>query len=86
VILLCAGSAGAFNLEDFFTAGILGGHFLTLNDAASLSDSAQAALRCSHAEPIPTLLQSRTGRRLAGRWRHEIEYAGRSTAKIPWRA
>ena len=76
VILLCAGSAGAFNLEDFFTAGILVGHFLTLNDAASLSDSAQAALRCSHAEPIPTLLQSRTGRRLAGRWRHEIEYAG----------
>ncbi len=76
VILLCAGSAGAFNLEDFFTAGILVGHFLTLSDAASLSDSAQAALRCSHAEPIPTLLQSRTGSRLAGRWRHEIEYAG----------
>jgi 2-phosphosulfolactate phosphatase len=75
LILLCAGSAGVFNIEDFFTAGILVRHFLTLTAAASLSDSAEAALRCSRAEAVPTLMQSRIGRRLAGRWQHEIEYA-----------
>jgi len=79
LILLCAGSTGAFSIEDFFTAGVLVRHFLSLAGAAftaRLSDSAEAALRCSQGEPIPTLLQSRVGRRLAGRWRHEIEFAG----------
>jgi|SRR2546425_7697469 2-phosphosulfolactate phosphatase len=76
LILLCAGSAGAFNIEDFYTAGVLVRHFVSLVKAAFLSDSAQAALSCSRAEAIPTLTQSRIGRRLAGKWRHEIEYAG----------
>jgi len=76
MLLLCAGSGGAFNIEDFFTAGILARHFLSLSGAGFLSDSAEAALRCSQAEPVPTLMQSRIGRRLAGRWGHEIEYAG----------
>jgi 2-phosphosulfolactate phosphatase len=76
VILLCAGSAGAFNIEDFFTAGKLVGHFSSLNDTALLSDSAQAALQCSRAEAVPTLLNSRIGRRYAHKWRHEIEFAG----------
>jgi 2-phosphosulfolactate phosphatase len=76
LILLCAGARGAFNIEDFYTAGVLVRRFLSLSEAASLSDSAQAALICSRAEAIPTLMQSRIGRRLAGKWRHEIEYAG----------
>jgi 2-phosphosulfolactate phosphatase len=76
LILLCSGSAGTFGIEDFYTAGILVSHFSALTEAAFLTDSAQAALRCSHAEAIPTLMQSRIGRRLAARWRHEIEYAG----------
>jgi 2-phosphosulfolactate phosphatase len=75
LILLCAGSAGAFNIEDFFTAGVLVGHFLSLSTPALLSDSAQAALRCSQGEAVPTLMQSRIGRRLAGRWHDEIVYA-----------
>ena len=81
VILLCAGSGGAFNIEDFFTAGILVKHFLSLSEVVFLSDSAEAALRCSQAEAIPTLMQSRIGRRLAGRWRHEIEYAGQTDSE-----
>ena len=76
LILLCAGSGGAFSIEDFFTAGVLVRHALTLEQGIWLSDSAEAALRCSQGEPIPTLLQSRIGRRLAGRWRNEIEFAG----------
>jgi 2-phosphosulfolactate phosphatase len=76
VILLCAGSAGAFNIEDFFTAGILVGHFLSLTATASLTDSARAALHCSQAEAIPMLLNSRIGRRYAHKWYHEIEFAG----------
>ncbi len=76
LILLCAGSAGAFGIEDFYTAGILVSHFPALNEAAFLTDSAQAALRCAHADATATLMQSRIGRRLAARWRHEIEYAG----------
>jgi 2-phosphosulfolactate phosphatase len=76
VILLCAGSAGAFNIEDFFTAGKLVGHFLSLTETALLTDSAQAALHCSRAEAIPLLLNSRIGRRYAHKWRHEIEFAG----------
>jgi len=76
LILLCAGSAGAFGIEDFYTAGILVSHFPALTEAAFLTDSAQAALRCSHADATATLMQSRIGRRLAAKWRHEIEYAG----------
>jgi len=76
LILLCAGSAGTFCIEDFFTAGVLVRHVRTLEHGALLSDSAEAALRCSQGDPIATLLQSRIGRRLAGRWRHEIEFAG----------
>lgn len=75
LILLCAGARGAFNIEDFYTAGVLVRHFQSLREAW-LSDSAQAALICSRAEAIPTLMQSRVGRRLAAKWRHEIEYAG----------
>ncbi len=76
LILLCAGSGGAFGIEDFYTAGILASHFSALTEAAFLTDSAQAALRCSQADATATLMQSRIGRRLAARWRHEIEYAG----------
>jgi 2-phosphosulfolactate phosphatase len=75
LILLCAGATGAFNIEDFYAAGILVGHFSSLTDAAFLTDSAEAALRCSQAEAMATLIQSRIGRRLVGKWRHEIEYA-----------
>lgn len=78
VLLLCAGSAGAFNVEDFFTAGVLVRHFLSLPDAPLLTDAAQAALHSSHADPVSALLQSRVGRRFAPKWRHEIEYAART--------
>jgi len=37
LILLCAGSAGAFNIEDFYTAGVLVRHFVSLVKAAFLS-------------------------------------------------
>jgi 2-phosphosulfolactate phosphatase len=80
VILLCAGSAGAFNIEDFFTAGTLGSHFRTLAGDGHLTDSAQAAIQCSRGDVIATLLESRIGRRYADRWRHEIEFAGQVDA------
>lgn len=82
VILLCAGSAGAFNIEDFFTAGVLVRHFRDLCQSAFLTDSAQAALACSTgAEAVPTLMQSRVGRLFAERWRHEIEFAAQVDAE-----
>ncbi len=78
VLLLCAGSAGSFNIEDFFTAGKLTEHFLAHTDRAFLTDSAQAALKCSQADATTTLLQSRIGRKYADRWRSEIEFAAQS--------
>lgn len=82
VLLVCAGSAGGFNLEDFYGAGYLV-HCLTAGDGDrwQLTDAARAALGLfSHpgwtAESC--LRQSRIGRMMAARGQEdEVAYAAR---------
>jgi 2-phosphosulfolactate phosphatase len=76
VILLCAGSGGSFNVEDFLTAGVLCRHFTSRNGGALLTDSAQAAIHCQSSDLAQALLSSRIGRKYAAQWRAEIEFAG----------
>lgn len=75
ILLLCAGSAGAINVEDFYTAGILAARFLEATPDALVTDSALAALACSRADPVSTLATSRVGRMYFAQWGHEIEFA-----------
>jgi len=76
VILLCAGSGGSFNVEDFLTAGVLCRHFTSRNAETALTDSAQAAIHCESSDLGGALLASRIGRKYAPQWRTEIEFAG----------
>lgn len=69
VLLVCAGSAGAFNLEDFYGAG----HLVSLlarqgSRDQDLSDAALAArLLHDRAEPLDCLSRSRVGRLMLSR-------------------
>lgn len=77
VLLLCAGSLGRFNLEDFYGAGHLVAHLLRQHGYQA-SDSALAALACYQGlRPIEALRQSRVGRGLANALADEVEYAAR---------
>jgi 2-phosphosulfolactate phosphatase len=78
VILLCAGSGGSFNVEDFLTAGVLCRHFTSRNHGAQLTDSAQAAIHCQSSDLAQALLSSRIGRKYAAQWGGEIEFAGQT--------
>jgi 2-phosphosulfolactate phosphatase len=80
VLLVCAGSANNFNLEDFYGAGVLVERFAALlGSGADLSDAAKAALGFSRQATLPdALLDCRVGRMMLGRGlRHEVEYACR---------
>ena len=77
VLLVCAGSAAAFNLEDFYGAGHLVSTFTRSAGGCELSDAAQAALllhdRC---DALSCLSRSRVGRLMLARGlRREVEYA-----------
>lgn len=78
VVLLCSGSAGAFNVEDFLTAGLLCRHLRLARPDIALSDSAQAAARCESPDLAAALLDSRIGRRYADRWSDEIRFASQA--------
>jgi 2-phosphosulfolactate phosphatase len=83
VLLLCSGSGGNFNLEDFYGAGCLVDRFAALLGAeVDLSDAARAALAFYRSASAPqVLLQSRVGRMMAGRGlAHEVEFAARIDA------
>jgi 2-phosphosulfolactate phosphatase len=83
VLLVCSGSGGNFNLEDFYGAGCYVERFAErLGPAADLSDAARAARTLYQNSPLPqTLLECRLGRMMSGRGlRHEVEFACRTDA------
>jgi 2-phosphosulfolactate phosphatase len=78
VLILCSGSGGNFNLEDFYGAGCFVERLAArLGGAADLSDAAKTALAFSRAARLPdALLDCRVGRMMVSRGlRHEVEYA-----------
>ena len=78
VLIVCSGSMGNFNLEDFYGAGYFVELFArAMGDSFDLSDAARAAralFRSGH--PAATLLDCRVGKMMAARGAaHEVEYA-----------
>ncbi|MCL4800759.1 MAG: 2-phosphosulfolactate phosphatase [Burkholderiales bacterium] len=78
VLIVCAGSMGNFNLEDFLGAGYLVELLVErLGERVDLSDAARAARTVFRAgDPLAALVESRVGRMMIDRGlRHEVEYA-----------
>jgi len=83
VLIVCSGSGGNFNLEDFYGAGCFVERFAErLGAAADLSDAAKAARAFYRQARIPeALLDCRIGRMMAARGlSHEVEFACRVDA------
>lgn len=83
VLIVCAGSAGAFNLEDFYSAGFLVDQLLVgLEDRWTLTDSAQAARALhKHFDAEDCFLRSRIGRLMQELgFVEEIRFAARPSA------
>jgi 2-phosphosulfolactate phosphatase len=80
IIIVCSGSMGNFNLEDFYGAGYFVELFTALlGESVDLSDAARAARSIFRAgKPFDTLIDCRVGRIMDGRgMRREVEYATR---------
>jgi len=80
VLILCSGSGGNFNLEDFYGAGCMADRLArALGADADFSDAARTALAFfRHAQAPQVLLECRVGRMMAARGlAHEVEYACR---------
>ena len=67
VVILCSGTAGAFNLEDFYGAGCLVDRITARDAGWRLTDAAQAALDLFRASDAESTLR----RSLVGRLMHE---------------
>lgn len=83
VLILCSGSGGNFNLEDFYGAGCLVERFTQLlGPGADLSDAARTSLAFFRGARAPdVLLECRVGRMMAARGlAHEVEFACRFDA------
>jgi 2-phosphosulfolactate phosphatase len=83
ILIVCAGSLGNFNLEDFYGAGYLVDVLAAaLGEQADFSDAARAALALFRSgDPIPMLSNSRVGRMMSERGlAHEIAYAAQLSA------
>ena len=83
VLLVCSGSGGNFNFEDFYGAGCFVERFAArLGPSADFSDAARAARAVFRASEIPqALLECRLGRMMTARGlRHEVEFACRADA------
>jgi 2-phosphosulfolactate phosphatase len=83
VLILCSGSGGNFNLEDFYGAGCMVERLAgALGAGADLSDAARtAATFFRHAQAPQALLECRVGRMMAARGlAHEVEFACRIDA------
>jgi 2-phosphosulfolactate phosphatase len=83
VLVLCSGSGGNFNLEDFYGAGCMVERLAqALGANADLSDAARtAASFFRHARAPQVLLECRVGRMMAARGlAHEVEFACRIDA------
>jgi 2-phosphosulfolactate phosphatase len=76
VLIVCSGSAGHFNLEDFYGAGHIVTR-LTEFSAYELNDAAIAAMLLYRGrEAYETLIESRVGRLMRDRsLEHEVHYA-----------
>lgn len=75
VLIACSGSAGNFNLEDFYGAGHFVDHFEKQGDY-ELNDAARAAklVRRGH-DPLPVLMGSRVGMMMQAKGlTNEVEY------------
>ena len=79
VLLVCAGSAGRFNLEDSYGAGHLVAHLLAQRNY-TCSDAALAALAMRRGrEPLDVLAESYIGRKMRARGlSDEVEFAARA--------
>jgi 2-phosphosulfolactate phosphatase len=78
ILIVCAGSMGNFNFEDFYGAGYLVELIAQrLGEQADFSDAARAARLLFRArDPLPSLLDCRVGRMMVERgFTHEVEYA-----------
>lgn len=83
VVILCSGSGGNFNLEDFYGAGCLVDHFARrLGPDADFSDAARTSLAFFRGARAPeVLLECRVGRMMVSRGlAHEVEFACRFDA------
>ncbi len=79
VLLVCAGSVDAFNLEDFYGAGHLVSRLTRATGGWELSDAALAALQLYESgDARASLLRGRVGRMMLARGLlPELEYAAR---------
>lgn len=77
VQIVCSGSAGHFNLEDFYTAGWLVRHLLARR-TFSLNDAALAASGYPLGDHVKALWDSRVGRLFADDYPEDIEFAGQA--------
>jgi 2-phosphosulfolactate phosphatase len=80
ILIVCSGSMGNFNLEDFYGAGYLVDLIAErLGERTDFSDAARVARALYRSgDPFPTLRECRVGRMMAGRGlEHEIEFAAR---------
>ncbi len=78
ILIVCAGSMGNFNFEDFYGAGYLVELIAQqLGVRADFSDAARAARLLYRArDPLPSLLDCRVGRMMVERgFTHEVEHA-----------
>jgi 2-phosphosulfolactate phosphatase len=83
LLVICSGSMGNFNLEDFYGAGYLVDLLAhRLGEGADFSDAARAARALFRSgDPAPTLAACRVGRMMAARGlAHEVEYSARLSA------
>ncbi len=83
ILILCAGSLGNVNLEDFYGAGYLVQLLAErLGERADFSDAARVARTLFRSgDPVPTLTDCRVGRMMTERGlAHEIAYAAQLSA------
>jgi 2-phosphosulfolactate phosphatase len=83
VLILCSGSGGNFNLEDFYGAGCVVDRFARrLGPDADFSDAARTSLTFFRSARAPeVLLECRVGRMMVARGlAHEVEFACRFDA------
>jgi 2-phosphosulfolactate phosphatase len=83
ILIVCSGSLGNLNLEDYYGAGYLVELLAErLGEGADFSDAARVARAFYRSgEPYPTLLDCRVGRMMSARGLdREIEYAAQRSA------
>lgn len=80
IVIVCSGSMGNFNLEDYFGAGCFVDLFArALGERADLSDAARVSrVLFRGGDPYETLIDCRVGRMMSERGlEHEVRYATR---------